>query len=179
MSRNDRFLAPDELAGRYDDVLRRTETAELAPEEWERARSRAAESAWGVGGFVTNGEAVLLIRQGRRWGESEPWVAPGGMLEADETHVEGAIREIGEETGLEVEIDGLTAINEDVLVNADDNRRFEFFFAMFDATPTTTELAADPGLDDEDIYAIEWFESLPENTYAGDLYARLHNRDTE
>ena len=176
MSRDDRFLAPDELAARYDDVLRWSETAELAAEEWTAARSRAAESRWGVGGFVTRNGRVLLIRQERRWGESDPWIAPGGTLEIGETHAEGAAREIREETGLEIEIDGLAAINEQQFVNADDGRRFEFRFAMFAATPLTTDLAAEPGLEDEDIAAVEWFASLPENTYEPDRYARLFER---
>lgn len=176
MSRDDRFLAPEELASRYDDVYRRRTTETLAPEPWNDAHSRAEHSLWGVGGFVTHGGRLLLIRQGQRWSGSEPWVAPGGLLEAGETHAEGARREIREETGLVVEIDGLAAINELRFAHAENDREFGFCFAMFDATPTTTELAADPGLDGEDIHAVEWFDSLPETTYDDELYSRLFSR---
>jgi 8-oxo-dGTP diphosphatase len=162
VSRDDRFLAPEELAGRYKDVYRRRTTEMLAPERWDDAHSRTEQSQWGVGGFVTREGSLLLIRQGQRWNGSEPWIAPGGMLEAGETHADGAKREIREETGLVVEIDGLAAINEQQFVNATNDRRFRFCFAMFDATPRTTELAADPGLASENIRAVEWFESLPD-----------------
>ena len=176
MSRDDRFLAPDDLAARYGDVLRRSATSDLPADEWEDARSRAAECAWGVGGFVTQGGRVLLIRQGRRWSGSKPWIAPGGMLEVGETHAEGAAREVREETGLGVEIDGLAAIQERTFVHEGESREFEFRFAMFDATPTTAELATDPGLNDEDILAVEWFEALPEKTYERDLLTALKKR---
>ena len=102
---------------------------------------------------------------------------PGGLLEAGETHAEGARREIQEETGLVVEIDGLAAINEQRFVDTENDRSFRLCFAMFDATPTTTELAADPGLDGEDIHAVEWFDSLPETTYDDELYSRLFDRE--
>lgn len=110
-------------------------------------------------------------RRGRKW------VSPGGLLETGETHAEGAVREIREETGIEVEINGLAAIREKTYVHG--NQRFDFRFAMFDATPQSTELATDPGLDGEDIRAVEWFEMLPENTYERELLSRLRNRDTE
>ena len=177
MSRDDRFLAPEELAGRYDDVHRRRTTETLVSGQWDNAHSRIEQSQWGVGGFVTRKGSLLLIRQGQRWRGSEPWIAPGGMLKAGETHADGAKREIREETGLVVEIDGLAAINEQRFVHAESDRRFRFCFAMFDATPRTTEIAADPGLDGENICAVEWFESLPNPTYDDELYARLFDRE--
>ena len=57
----------------------------------------------GVGGVVIEDERVLLIRRG-----TEPlkgqWSIPGGTLELGETLVEGAARELKEETGLEVSV---------------------------------------------------------------------------
>jgi 8-oxo-dGTP diphosphatase len=177
VSRDDRFLDPDELADRYGGVVRRRNAVELAPDEWETARARAEHSEWGVGALVSREGRVLLVREGR-WAESETWVAPGGLLETGETHADGAIREVREETGIEVEIDGLAAIREKAYVHEGDGRRFDFRFAMFDATPRTTALAADPGLDGEDIRAVEWLESLPENTYERELLVRLHDRSS-
>jgi 8-oxo-dGTP diphosphatase len=176
VSKDDRFLDPDELADRYDGVVRRRNAVELAPDEWGTVRSRAEQSEWGVGAFVIHEERVLLIREGRWGGNGELWVSPGGMLEAGETHADGAIREVREETGIEIEIDGLAAIRERTYVEEGGGRRFDFRFAMFDATPRTTALAADPGLDGEDIRAVEWLESLPENTYERELLVRLRDR---
>ena len=61
----------------------------------------------GVGAVIWNrhGE-IVLIRRGQepRLGE---WSIPGGRLEWGESVREGIIREVREETGLEVEIGGL------------------------------------------------------------------------
>lgn len=56
----------------------------------------------GVGAVIVNAGRVLLVRRG-----TEPlrghWTLPGGMLELGEALAEGVVREIREETGLEVE----------------------------------------------------------------------------
>jgi len=57
----------------------------------------------GVGGVVIEEDRVLLIRRG-----AEPlkgqWSIPGGTLELGETLMEGAARELKEETGLDVSV---------------------------------------------------------------------------
>ncbi|SPE20307.1 Hydrolase, NUDIX family [Candidatus Sulfotelmatomonas gaucii] len=56
----------------------------------------------GVGAVVVDDGRVLLVRRG-----SEPlkghWTLPGGALEVGESLSEGVVREVREETGLEVE----------------------------------------------------------------------------
>jgi mutator protein MutT len=57
--------------------------------------------AVGVGAVVIQGDKVVLIRRGK-----EPlrgrWVVPGGTVELGETLEEALVREMREETGLEV-----------------------------------------------------------------------------
>lgn len=58
--------------------------------------------------IVTDGDAVLLMADtdpgipGSRW-----WVTPGGGMDAGETPRQAAVRELAEETGLQVGIDEL------------------------------------------------------------------------
>ena len=48
---------------------------------------------------------MLLVRQ--RHGEKDIWMVPGGGIEEGESAVEAAVREVKEETMLDVAIDGL------------------------------------------------------------------------
>ncbi|WP_435078121.1 NUDIX hydrolase [Halococcus sp. AFM35] len=159
--------APAALASRYEDVLWAENTFEVDPEALESARARAGRG-WGVGALAVADNEMLLVRQG------EQWLFPGGMLEAGETPAAGAAREVREETGIDVHIDGLAAIAEQTFT--DGRESFVFHFAAFDATAESHEVTADPGLEDEPIHDVAWHESLPENAYDRDLYVRLLDR---
>ena len=55
----------------------------------------------GVGAVVIDGPRVLLVRRGQEPLKGE-WSLPGGALELGETLQQGVVREVLEETGLEV-----------------------------------------------------------------------------
>jgi 8-oxo-dGTP diphosphatase len=69
----------------------------------------AARPQVGVGGVLVRGGKVLLIRRGK-----EPlrgrWVVPGGTVEPGETLQQALVREMREETGLEVAPEGLLTV---------------------------------------------------------------------
>ena len=162
--------APEVLASRSENVLWAKNTFEVDSAALESVRARAGRG-WGVGALAIADERVLLVQQG------DQWLLPGGMLEASETPAAGAAREVREETGIDVRIDGLAAIAEQTFT--DGRESFVFRFAAFDATPERTDVAADPGLADEPIDDVAWHGSLPENAYDRDLYARLLDRDAQ
>ena len=54
-----------------------------------------------VGAIITAGDKILLIRRGHE-PETGRWSLPGGRIEAGETDEQALIREVREETGLEV-----------------------------------------------------------------------------
>ncbi len=61
-----------------------------------------------VFGYITNQEGeVLLVKTYHR---SDTWELPGGQVETNETLPEALRREIKEETGMEVELRGLTGV---------------------------------------------------------------------
>jgi 8-oxo-dGTP diphosphatase len=57
----------------------------------------------GVGGVVIDQERALLIKRGGPPLEGQ-WSIPGGMLELGETLAQGVVRELAEETGLDVNV---------------------------------------------------------------------------
>ncbi len=59
-----------------------------------------------VAGAVVDGEKVLAVR--RR--DNGHWEPPGGVLESGERVEDGLLREVREETGLEVAVDSLSGV---------------------------------------------------------------------
>ncbi len=58
---------------------------------------------------ITERDEVVLIRRAIQPGLGT-WAQPGGFLEADETAIQGAVRETLEETCLDVEITGMVGV---------------------------------------------------------------------
>lgn len=164
---NDPDPDPQVVCARYEDVVWHEGTHDFDAESFESARDRTRRG-WGAGALIVDGGRVLLVRQDGRW------YAPGGMLEPGESLEEGAIREVREETGLVVQVDGLEAIAEQTFVNSGDT--FTFHFAMFEATPMSVILTDDPGLPDEGITSVEWHASVPADTYDRDFILSLLDR---
>src|SRR5499433_2883999 len=82
----------------------------------------------GVGGVVIENDRALLIRRG-----GEPlqghWCIPGGTLELGETLEQGVVRELLEETGLEVRVLDFLEVFDRIFSSPDSkngNPRFHF-----------------------------------------------------
>src|SRR5215813_15574945 len=82
----------------------------------------------GVGGVVIENNRAVLIRRG-----GEPlrgqWSIPGGTLELGESLEQGVVRELLEETGLQVRLLGFIEVFDRIFVEpsaADSGPRFHF-----------------------------------------------------
>ncbi len=102
----------------------------------------------GVGGVVIENGRVLLIRRG-----SEPlkgqWSIPGGTLELGETLEHGVVRELREETGLNVRVGELIEVFERIFpaaenkaVQADSRPQYHFVILDYLCERTGGELRA-------------------------------------
>jgi len=148
---------PETLAAR-DGVESRRKTHEVGPDAFASVEERIDGGlTWGVGAIVTDGSGRLLLVR-----EDGEWLAPGGEIEDGESHQQALVREVREETGIEISVNDLVAVTE-VSFTAG-SRRTTFYFAHYTATPETTTLTANPGLHDEEIEAVEWVETLPPDT---------------
>lgn len=148
--------------------LRRERTDQLSAEEFAEARDRVDGEdglEWGVGALVEHDGRVLLVREEGRW------LLPGGEVETDEEHAAALVREVREETGVDVTPGERLAVVRNVLRHGEDERSFRF--AIHRATAESTALANDPGLADEAIEAVRWASELPEDTLDRDLLCRL------
>ncbi len=159
---------PDDLAARYDDVVRKAERIDLDPGRFDRGLERGDDGGWGVGALVADDDdRLLLVREG------DTWLLPGGRLEPGESPEAGAVREVREETGVDVELVGLGAVAEQTFRRAGGDATYAFNFATFLAEPTSTDLADDPGRPGEGIDEVAWRETVPEATFDRDLVVRL------
>ncbi|MFB6207696.1 MAG: NUDIX hydrolase [Haloglomus sp.] len=149
---------------REDGEYHRERVRHLTAEEFAAACDRIDGEdglAWGVGALVEDGGRVLLVR------EEDRWLLPGGEVERGESHGEALVRELCEETGLDVTPGERLAVIRNVLRHGGEERSFRF--AIHRAAAETTALADDPGLADEEIEAVRWVETLPEDTLDRDL----------
>lgn len=158
--------APDfeDFAAR-DGVERRETVHEVDGAAFTDARqSIEAGLTWAVGAVVTDDRGrVLLVREDGRW------LAPGGEVESGESHRDALVREVREETGIEITVKRPVAATEVTFHHAATGDRVAFWFAHYTATPETTTLTDDPGLAGEDIERVTWAESVPGDTVDRDV----------
>lgn len=99
-----------------------------------------------VGGVIKKDNKYLLVQEEQEKCRGK-WNIPAGHLDPNETILEGAKREIFEESGFNVELTGISSISNRVL--PDD----EFIGVIFSTEITGGEIRIDP----REILDIKWF----------------------
>ncbi len=95
------------------------------------SRAYPARPFVAVGAVVWRGEDVLMIRRAKPPREGH-WTLPGGAQETGETLEEALIREVREETGVEIEIIGLLTALDSII--HDDEGRVQYHYTLIDYT---------------------------------------------
>jgi 8-oxo-dGTP diphosphatase len=113
-----------------------------------------ARKATGSAVVITNERGEVLVL--RRSCPPFDWVLPGGGAEAGESPIETALREVREETGLDIELDRMTGVYYQA-----DHRAGEFIHFVFAAVVADdVPIRPDPGEAAE--YGLFSLDHLPE-----------------
>ena len=83
----------------------------------------------GVGVLVKRADRVLLVRRRFDPGRGK-WSIPGGLVELGETVRDAALREVYEETGLNVRLDRLLGVVD--YIERDEDGRVRFHYVLVD-----------------------------------------------
>ena len=83
----------------------------------------------GVGAVMVERGRVLLVKRGQP-PLKDRWSPPGGLVELGETVREAVAREVGEETGLRVEVDKLLGVFDRVV--RDEAGRIQYHYVLVD-----------------------------------------------
>ena len=105
----------------------------------------------GVGAVAVHDGAVLLVRRGRGPAAGE-WSVPGGHVEMGETLHEAIVREVLEETGLEVVVDRFLGFVErmgDDVVGGQEHEIEPYHFVILDFAVTLLDPSQTPVAGDD------------------------------
>jgi 8-oxo-dGTP diphosphatase len=121
----------------------------------EDARDHGAPFGAHMLAYSPSGELLLV-----RHDAVDMWVLPGGELDPGESFQAAALRELGEESGIEATIEGLGMLGR-LEFYCEDNNTWGLL-PVFEARADTTDIRVqDP---DEEISEARWFDELPADT---------------
>ena len=130
------------------------------------SRAFPARPVVGVGGVVLDGDRCLLVRRGHPPLQGE-WSLPGGAVELGEELEAATIREVREETGLDVAVECLVDVVD--RIHHTDDGRIEYHFVVVDylCVPVGTDAVA--GSDAADV---RWVAATDLESYGVSATAR-------
>ncbi|MFP8958093.1 NUDIX hydrolase [Natrialbaceae archaeon A-CW3] len=157
---------------RFPDLIENRVTRDVDAETYDAlGDSEAYTAGWVVVGVVLDPLERVLLAYHR---DDEAWLLPGGSVHTDESLREAVVREVAEETGVQVEPVRPYAIVENVVQN--DARARSFTVVFFSADATSTAIGTDLGEPGEPIDRADWFTELPEAVIERALAKRVLER---
>jgi len=111
----------------------------------------------GVCGLVFNEAGEVLLE---RRSDTGKWAVIGGMLEPGEAPADGVVREVFEETGVQVEPQRITGVYNTPVITYPNGDRAQYVITTFYCTP----LSGTPHVHDEESLEVRYFaiDALPE-----------------
>ncbi len=100
-----------------------------------------------MGAVVLKDGHVLLVRRNRPPAEGK-WSIPGGLVHLGETTEAAAVREVAEECGLDVRLQGMAGVVDRIISDPDGRVRYHYVLIDYVAAPERGELR--PGSDAAD-----------------------------
>ncbi|MBX0321463.1 NUDIX domain-containing protein [Halomicroarcula sp. F13] len=160
-----------DLTERHDDFVEFTRHRRVPRPRFrsvaEDARDHGAPYGAHTLTYRPSGDLLLVRHEG-----VGKWVLPGGELDGGETFREAALRELGEEGGIEATIEGLGMLGR-VEFHCDGNSTWGVLPVFEARAETTTAVVDDP---DHEISAARWFDELPADTRDRDEILRWRDR---
>lgn len=99
--------------------------------------------------LVEHGGQILLVKYPEGDFLKGKWDFPGGRLHEGEEALAGAVREVKEETGVDIEINGILATGVKVV-----NESFKLFWVIYRAAPVNPNVPLAP--EAGEIERVEW-----------------------
>jgi 8-oxo-dGTP diphosphatase len=96
-----------------------------------KEREYPAHPLVGVGALIHDGEGRVLLVKRKFEPNKGKWSLPGGLLETGERLLEAGRREVREELGVELEVEGLFQVSEELIRDPSGSTRFHFVLVDF------------------------------------------------
>ncbi|MBV9157151.1 MAG: NUDIX hydrolase [Acidobacteriaceae bacterium] len=116
------------------------------------SRRYPARPVLGVGALILDEGRVLLVERGKQ-PLAGYWSLPGGVVETGERLEDALVREVFEETGLEVSTDSIATVFERIMPDASGTCEYHYVLIDFYCTIRGGELRAG-----DDSKSVQWFE---------------------
>lgn len=124
--------------------------------------SRPTPLVGGDAAVIDDRGHILLIQRA----DNHRWAMPGGALEVGETPIQGVLREVYEETGIECQAEALVGVFDSRLCGLD--MPFHIYLLTFLCRPVAGGGRDEPSHDIE-VLDVRWFgeDALPEDIHPG------------